>query len=178
MLLLRSLFDLHLEGLLITFIKVLKKKFMRRAKKMLILPKKKDRMRDEVEEIRSILEATKVPIQRIDSELVGNDTIVWLTTPQEKKAKEVLNKRNVKAFTSEIVVIKLVDRPGELAKIARILNSSNITIEDAHLILKSQKYALYGLQTDKPSETAKMIKKIEQFEEEREKNNRQPGQFL
>ena len=135
--------------------------FMRKARKMLIIPKKKDNARREV---LRILEG-KVPIEKIETELIGNEIVVWVTSAQEKKARDILKKHDVRSFTSDVVILSLPDTPGEVAKIARILAAKGISIKDAHLILKSKKKALYGITTSKPREALKVVEKLAAFVE-------------
>jgi len=134
---------------------------MRKAKKMLIIPKKKDNAKKGISDILK----GKIPIERIETELIGNEIVVWVTSSQEKKARDILKKHDIKAFTSDVVILSLPDMPGELAKIARILAAKGISVKDAHLILKSKKKALYGITTSKPREAMKVVEKLAAFVE-------------
>ena len=69
----------------------------------------------------------------------------------------ILKKAGVKSFSSDMTIIKLPETPGELAKIARVLTSLRIEVRDAHLILKSHGFAIYGVTTDKPAETRRIV---------------------
>ena len=133
---------------------------------MLVIPKKKDKAE---KEIVAILKAKGVKPEKVENELIGNEVILWVHTSQEKKAKAVLGDKGIKSFTSDVVTVKLPDKPGELAKVARILGAQGIMVQDAHLILKSQKNALYGITTSRPKETAKLIEKFISFVESEEK---------
>jgi len=139
--------------------------FMRRARKMLIIPKKKDNAK---RDIIKILEG-KIPIEKAETELIGNEVVVWITTSQEKKARDILKHHDIKSFTSDVVILSLPDTPGEVAKIARILAAKGISVKDAHLILKSKKNALYGITTSRPREALKVVEKLAAFMEKEEK---------
>ena len=136
---------------------------MRRPRKVLVIPKRKDNAK---EDLAKLLDKSRVRFEDIETELLGNEVIVWVTTRQEKLVKEALDKNNIKSFTSEVVPVKLSTKPGELAKIARILVSAGITLKDTHLILKSRRDALYGFMTNRPRETAKIIAKLELLKNE------------
>lgn len=126
---------------------------------MLIIPKKKDNAK---KEIMAIL-GGKVLIEKVETELIGNEVVIWVTSSQEKKARDILKKHDIKAFTSDVVILSLPDTPGELAKIARILAAKGINVKDAHLILKSKRKALYGITTSKPREALRVIEKLAAF---------------
>ena len=139
---------------------------------MLIIPKKKDNARRDIINILS----DRVPIEKIETELIGNEVIIWLTTSQEKKARDILKQHDIKSFTSDVVILSLPDTPGELAKIARILAAKGISVKDAHLILKSKKKALYGITTSKPREAMRVIEKMVTFVEKEGNDEQTPPQ--
>jgi len=133
---------------------------MRKTRKLLVIPKSRDGAKKEVSDL---LTKAKIQFEKVETELIGDEQILWVNTSQEKKAKEVLKKADIKSFTSDVTILRLSEKPGELAKIARILTASGITVKDAHLILKSKKHALYGITTSRPRETEKLIAKLEAF---------------
>jgi len=147
---------------------------MRKARKMLIIPKKKDNAKKDVMGVLT----GKVPIEKVETELIGNEVVIWLTTAQEKKARDILKKSDIKSFTSDVIILSLPDTPGELAKIARILAAKGISVKDAHLILKSKKKALYGITTSKPREAIKVVEKLAAFVEKEVIGGEQPPTMM
>lgn len=135
---------------------------MQRAKTFLVLPKTKDNSK---KGIMAILKKAKLKVQRVETELIGDAPIIWVTATEEKKMHATLHKAGVKSFPSDMTTVKLPEKPGEIAKIARILMSSGIEVRDAHLIIKSHHMALYGVTTDKPAETRRLVDKIVTFME-------------
>jgi hypothetical protein len=154
--------------------KIQKEGSQHRAKSFIVLPIRKDNAK---KEIASMLESANLRFDKLEEELIGNSPIVWITAPEEKKIINFFHKKGMKAFPSNTCIIKLKDRPGEVAKIARILMSSGIDVQDAHLILKDKSISLYGILTDKPAEANKMIQKIlaslKEMEEESEESEEQ-----
>ncbi|MEM3408344.1 MAG: hypothetical protein QXF07_01135 [Candidatus Micrarchaeia archaeon] len=148
---------------------------MHRVRKFIVLPTKKENAKKEIE---GLLKEAKLPYQKIEEELIGNSPIIWITSPEEKKIISFFKKRNMKAFPSNTSIVKLKDKPGEVAKIARILVSSGLEVEDAHLILKSKSTALYGIITNKPAEADRLIQKIVKSLQETEEEDiqEQPSQ--
>jgi hypothetical protein len=133
---------------------------------MLVMPNTKDNPK---KEINDLLSGNGIKVDNVETELIDNTAVVWVTTAQEKKAKTILTRKDIKSFTSDVIIIKLPDKPGELAKIARILSSSDIVVKDAHLILKDKRHALYGITTNKPREAAKIVEKVVDFMEKEDK---------
>ncbi len=130
---------------------------MQRVKRFIVLPVRKETAK---KDIVSMLKENGFSYQKIEEELIGNSPIIWITSVDEKKIISFFKKRNMKAFPSETSIVKLSDKPGEVAKIARILMSSGLEVKDAHLILKSKSIALYGILTDKPAEANRLIEKV------------------
>lgn len=144
---------------------------MQRLRKFIVLPNKKDNAK---KEIVKMLKEAGLNYEKIEEELIGNAPIIWITSPDEKKIISFFKKNGMKAFPSNTSIVKLSDKPGEVAKIARMLMSYGLEVEDAHLILKSKSKALYGIVTNKPAEADRMIEKIvrqlEEMEEEEEQD--------
>ncbi|MCS7109519.1 MAG: hypothetical protein NZ903_01850 [Candidatus Micrarchaeota archaeon] len=130
---------------------------MRKARRFLVIPLRKDNAK---KEIIDMLKEAKLPYEKVEEELIGNSPIIWVTSPEEKKLISFFKKKNMKAFSSNTSFVKLKDKPGEVAKVARILMSYGLEVEDAHLILKSKSTALYGIITNKPAEADRLIQKI------------------
>ena len=127
---------------------------MQRAKTFLVLPKSKDNSK---RELTGILKKAGIVSATLDVELIGDSPVIWITSTEEKKVHDALKKAGVKSFSSDMTTIKLPETPGELAKIARVLTSLRIEVRDAHLILKSHGFAIYGVTTDKPAETRRIV---------------------
>jgi hypothetical protein len=127
---------------------------MQRSKRFLVLPKSKDNSK---RELADILKKAGFASAKLEVELIGDSPVIWITSGEEKKVHDVLRKAGVKSFSSDMTIIKLPETPGELAKIARVLTSLRIEVRDAHLILKSHGYAIYGVTTDKPAETRRIV---------------------
>jgi len=127
---------------------------MQRAKTFLVLPKSKDNSK---RELSNLLKKAGIASATLEVELIGDSPVIWITSTEEKKVHDVLRKAGVKSFSSDMTTIKLPETPGELAKIARVLTSLRIEVRDAHLILKSHGFAIYGVTTDKPAETRRIV---------------------
>jgi len=140
---------------------------MQRAKKFLVLPKSKDNSKKELSDV---LKKAGIASAKLEVELIGDSPVVWVTAGEEKKIHDIFRKLGIKSFSSDMTTVKLPEKPGELAKIARVLTSSGIEVRDAHLILKSHGFAIYGVTTDKPSETRRIVDNMLNFMEKEGKD--------
>jgi len=65
------------------------------------------------------------------------DGFVRLVTEDDATAKDVLDKANFDFTQSEIISLTLMDRPGELAKIAKLLARSGINVDSVYILGKN-----------------------------------------
>lgn len=59
---------------------------------------------------------------------------VKLVTSDERTTRELLSKARVYFEEADVLALKLLDRPGELAKVARMLAKAGINIESVYLL--------------------------------------------
>lgn len=71
----------------------------------------------------------------------GRNTVRFMTL-DEDGTRHILNDKNFEFAENEIILVGLLDRPGELAKLANRLGTENINIDALHLIDRSM-FALH-----------------------------------
>lgn len=64
-------------------------------------------------------------------------TMVKLVTQDEESTKHALNKAEFEFSEQDILVARLIDQPGELAKLARLFGDANLNINDIYLLDKA-----------------------------------------
>lgn len=85
---------------------------------------------------------THVNIRNLTAEKShGGKSIVRLITTDEASTRSILTREKFTFGEEEVILVGLLDRPGELAKLARMLGSEQINIDALHLIDRS----LFGL---------------------------------
>jgi len=75
-----------------------------------------------------------VNIKSITAQGQGDYGIIRLVTEDETTTKKVLEKQGFKHSVSDIIIINLNDRPGEMAKVARKLSNSGVDIECLYIL--------------------------------------------
>jgi hypothetical protein len=84
------------------------------------------------------LAKSAINIRAIATELKDGTAIVKLVTEDERTTADVLQRARLKFAISEILPVRLIDRPGELAKIAKMLAKARIDIESVYLLDRDQ----------------------------------------
>ena len=74
--------------------------------------------------------------------------IVHLITEDEETTKKTLEKVGYNPTTSDVLLIKLQDKPGELAKVLRKLAFSKVNIETILLLTREKSEVTLALKTD------------------------------
>lgn len=75
---------------------------------------------------------------------------VTLVTADENTAIRVLAEAGYRPVLSEIVTLKLDDRPGEMAKMTRKLARARVNIESVYILNKGVGFTEIALKVDKP----------------------------
>jgi hypothetical protein len=109
-------------------------------------------------DISYILGKAKINIDSISATAIGTKGVITLTVSDEKRTKEVLENNGYKIYSSDILVVKLEDKPGELAKISKMLADNKVNIENVHVLTKDKSHALYALKVDKTPKAQKVLK--------------------
>jgi len=99
-----------------------------------------------------------VNIESVQAESSGRQGIIRLLVNAPEKAKKALTKAGFNVLDSNILVIRLRDKPGELAKVSRLLAEANINIQNVYLISKNGGEAIDALQTSDNEKAKKILK--------------------
>jgi len=100
-------------------------------------------------DISDVLGKSKVNIEGVSADVVGNRAVVRLFVSDDKKGAEALKKAGFKTISSDTVVITLEDTPGELARVARALSESGISMTNVYHLGKSSGKVLVAIKVEK-----------------------------
>ncbi|MDD5416484.1 MAG: hypothetical protein PHU12_00750 [Candidatus Aenigmarchaeota archaeon] len=75
-----------------------------------------------------------INIKAISTDSRGNQGIIKIVTDDEESTRDLLKLSGFDFKEHEIVPVKLLDKPGELAKVARAMSNLNINIESVFLM--------------------------------------------
>ncbi len=80
-------------------------------------------------EIAEAMGSANINIDAIEGEGLGEIGIIRIITNDPKRTAEILRKRNFKVVESEVFVLNVPNKPGQLKKISDILSKKRINIE-------------------------------------------------
>jgi len=98
-------------------------------------------------------------IKAISAQALGDIGIIRLITEDETTARNVLEMAGFRIMVGDVVSVKLRDRPGELAKIARRLAQSGVDIESVYIIGRTNNDVEVALKPKSVKEALTALKK-------------------
>lgn len=109
-------------------------------------------------EIATLLGTSGVNIETIAAETFGENAIIRLLTNDSSSARTALQRTPYRVSEHDMLIIGILDRPGELGKVARKLSENHINIENIFLLGKKENKAVLALKVDRQPEAAKVIR--------------------
>jgi len=104
-----------------------------------------------------ILGKSKINIDSISMGKVGGKSIIYLNVKNEQKATTILEANGYKCLKSDVLVVKLLNSPGELAKMTKLLADAKIDVDNVTVVEQGPKYSLYSLKVDRQSKAEKLL---------------------
>ncbi|MEM3399836.1 MAG: ACT domain-containing protein [Candidatus Micrarchaeia archaeon] len=98
-----------------------------------------------------------INIESMSASTISGRAVIHITTATEKNVREILRKNGFNVLPSNSIVVKLVNKPGELSKVARLLADNGINIENVYLVFESNDTGYYALKVDKKEEAEDLL---------------------
>lgn len=110
-------------------------------------------------DISYVLAKEKINIEQVDANVLHENAVVMVGVLSAKyeKAKDALKKNKYKVLPSESIVVRLEDKPGALAEMARKLADAKINMTNIHVLGKNGEYVYDSINVDKPREARKVL---------------------
>ena len=90
----------------------------------------------------------KININYISAESIGGTAVVHLVVKDAEKVKRVLEEAGFLTAISDVLVLKLVDRPGEIGTVAAILAFKGVNIRSVYSLEKKGKDGVFAFKVD------------------------------
>lgn len=110
-----------------------------------------------IADISYILSKAKINIETISVEVVGGKAIVTLGIKDIKRARDVFKNSGYTFTEQNALVIKLIDRPGELSNITALLKEKKVQVKNIHMLSKGVKYTVLVVIVDKPKAAREVL---------------------
>lgn len=108
-------------------------------------------------DISYILGKAHINIESIGVDVVATKAVITLSIKNADKAKQVLEQNGYKVTETNVLVVKLPDKPGELSRITTMLAQEGMNISNVHMLSRDGKTTILALVVDKPRRARKML---------------------
>lgn len=109
--------------------------------------------------ISGILGKNGINIEGISAQTFGEGAIIRFLTKDYSTAKKLLEQDDYNVVESDVVLLELIDRPGELSKVSSLIAKEGINIESAYLLTKKNDKAIIALKVDRPGKVRTEFRK-------------------
>jgi len=116
---------------------------------------------DKIGELARVTEAlaqNAINIRGLATDKLGPRSAVRVITDDEASTRKALSRMGLTFEEAEVLVVDLIDRPGEIAKVARKAAKGGVNINSVFLIGKKDTPAALALVTDDAKKAEKLLR--------------------
>jgi hypothetical protein len=111
-----------------------------------------------VTEITEALAAGEVNIESLNAELAVDHTVIMLNVDRYERALQIIHTLpNMRIITEDAILVKLVNEPGALAKIARRFTDAGIGLRSIRFMERNNEYGLVAISTDRTDSALALV---------------------
>ena len=111
-----------------------------------------------------ILGQSRINIDSISAGVAGGKAFINLSINDASRASALLKTNHYEVIESDMLVVKLPDSPGELAKVSKMLTDADISIQSVAILAKGKDVVFDGIKVDKIEAARKALKNYIDFE--------------
>jgi hypothetical protein len=113
-----------------------------------------------VADISEALTAAGVNIDSLAAEQVGALAAIVLTVDRYDDALRAIARMPLSAVTEDAILVKIDDRPGALAAIARRFKDAGINLRSIRIISRDSGQAVVAVSTDRTAEALDLVRDV------------------
>lgn len=104
------------------------------------------------------LSERKINIDYISAESIGGTAIMHIVVKDGDKAKKILEESGFLTALSDVLVLKLKDRPGEMGTVAAILAFKGVNIRSVYSLEKKGNEGIFAFKVDDIKKAKEAVK--------------------
>ena len=110
-----------------------------------------------IADISARLAEADINIDMLDADGFEDNGIIHLEVSDFDTALELLRVAGYQTVTEESLVVKIADKPGSLAKIARQFDEADIDIRSMRIVKREEDFCIVAIVVDKISEARELL---------------------
>jgi hypothetical protein len=110
-----------------------------------------------VADITELMAKAEINIETIDSERINEIGVVTMTVNKHNEALRALANAGFNALSGEIILLKLIDRPGAVAEIAKRFKEASINLHSLRLLRRQGNMAIVAISGNNPEKIRALV---------------------
>ena len=99
-----------------------------------------------------------INIEFLSGEAVAGIAVLHMTFSNELAAASLLERAGFTVISSEILVLKIPNKPGEIGRISRMLSSEGINIQNIYFMGEKAKHGFFAVKVDRYDDAREILK--------------------
>lgn len=112
------------------------------------------------------LTSAGINIVSVSTEIKDKMGIIKLITSNETVTRKELKNSGLEFSERQIIAVELLDKPGELGRLAKALSDHNVNIQSVFLLDRNGDHVKLAIKTDNYGDTVKALEKLQDSSEE------------
>ena len=100
-----------------------------------------------------------VNIEFLSGEAVAGIAVLHMTFSNELAAASLLERAGFTVISSDILVLKIPNKPGEIGKISRMLSEEGINIQNIYFMGEKARHGFFAVKVDRPDDARGILKR-------------------
>ncbi|MGL4461477.1 MAG: ACT domain-containing protein [Planctomycetia bacterium] len=113
-----------------------------------------------VAEVSAALAAAGVNIETLDGESLGATGVVLLTVDRYDAALRALADAGFTAVSEDALVVRLQDRPGELARITLRFKEAGVNLRSVRILHRADGWSLVAIAAERTAEAIDLVRDV------------------
>ena len=111
-------------------------------------------------EITDAMASAAVNIEDLAAESTGNMAVIEMTVDRYDEALRTLARTPFRAITEDILLLKVIDKPGALAEIAKRFKDAQINLRSTRTIHRTAGYCVVAIDAERTEEAKALVSDV------------------
>ncbi|NYZ79397.1 hypothetical protein H0N99_04590 [Candidatus Micrarchaeota archaeon] len=99
-----------------------------------------------------------VNIEFLSGEAVAGIAVLHMTFSNELAAASLLERAGFTVISSDILVLRIPNKPGEIGRISRMLSDEGINIQNIYFMGEKARHGFFAVKVDRPDDAKGILK--------------------
>ncbi|NYZ76007.1 ACT domain-containing protein [Candidatus Micrarchaeota archaeon] len=100
-----------------------------------------------------------INIEFLSGEAIAGIAVLHMTFSNEMAAASLLERAGFTVISSDILVLKIPNKPGEIGRISRMLSDEGINIQNIYFMGETAKHGFFAVKVDRMDDAKGILKK-------------------